>query len=83
MRAQRIQLRDRCGFDRTARALPLDAEKQLVAGRQSDRHRCRPAEPRRPQEIAINGINRQLIVGEDVIFAHEAAVAGGDRPARS
>jgi hypothetical protein len=42
MGAQRIQLFDGCGFHRTARVLPLNAEKKLVARRQFDRRRRTP-----------------------------------------
>ena len=83
MRAQRIQLFDRYGFNRTARALPLNTEKKLVAGRQSDHSRSAPAEARRPQEIAIDGIDGQFFIGEDVVLRAETGVTAGERASRS
>ena len=72
-----------CGFHRAARVLPLDAEKKLVASRQSDRSRRTPAQTCRPQEVAIDGISSQLFIGVDVMFAHEAGVTGGEGASRS
>ena len=68
MGAQLVQRRDPLLFDRPAAMLALDAEDDMISGRHLQAGACRPAEPARAKEIAIDRFAFELVRGPEIML---------------
>ena len=68
MRTQLVQQLDPLAFDRPAAVLALDAEHDVIAGRQLQAGAGRPAEPARAKEIAIDRMAVDLVRRPEIML---------------